>query len=154
MGIHKCSNTNTNSKYYCQLFDGALNSSGLHPLPMSGNSSSPAVYVKSIQRPRRGVGSVCFFNVSFNNCSVIRLLKATGPDEQYRDRSNTRIPHQHKSYVKIYYGSEGDQQHQTLYEQDLATLDDVFPATSLFIAHWVKSFKSDISFHLQAQCMQ
>lgn len=153
MGIHKCSNTNTNSNYYCRLFD-SLESFGQHPLPMSGNASDPAVHIKSIQRPFRGVGTVCFFNVSFNNCSVIRLLKSTHPNEQHGRKSDAKIRREHKSYVNVYYGSEENQQFRTLYQQDLATLDDVFPSTSLFIAHWVKSFRSDISFHFQAQCMQ
>lgn len=153
MGIHRCNNTNTNSNYYCRLFDG-LDSFGQHPLPMSGNASSPAVYVKSIQRPKRGVGTVCFFNVSFNNCSLIRVLSATSPDEQHKNGSDANIPHEHKSYVNIYYGSEGNQQYRTFYQQDLATLDDIFSSTSLFIVHWVKSFRSDISFHFQAKCMQ
>lgn len=165
MGVHRCRDTTRHAAYYhCRLFDHIGKNStafGLHPLPVSGNASFMAVNIKSIQRHHKRIGSVCFYNISLNenaNCSAIKLQHIVDyPEDQYVDGLEETATNSTstlcRSHVNVYYGSEETQQFQTLCREDLATFNDVFLGSSLFIAHWMKNVNNDGSFHLQAQCI-
>lgn len=144
-------------RYYgCRFFDGAPGFR-IEPLPVAGNGSVESVIIQSL--PKTESRTVCFHNISLPNCSVIRLQHTYNhSEEKYVDRlegpntnsTNTTC----KSYVNVYYGMEGSQQHETFCREDLATLDDVFISSSLFLVYWTNNDKNNNgSFQLHAQCL-
>ena len=157
MKVKNCRDANNHVYHTCRLFDGAPGFR-LDELPVTDNAS--LVDIESLQGSQ--FRTVCFYNISMtdtNNCSALRLFhKADHPQEEYVDRmegpgSNSTNSGPCKNYVKVYYGPENNQQFQTLCREDLATIDDVFPVTSLFAVYWTNNIRSNEgSFHLRAQC--
>ena len=161
--MKKCRDADTNRpQYMCRLFNGAPGFK-LDRLPISEDNE---VYIDSINGSDHK--SVCFFNVSIpdtssSNCSRIKLEHASNhPREEYVDglsdnvsatnSESTDIPC--KSYIKVFYGSEGRQQHtEPLCRDKLANLEEDYPSTSLFIAYWTTPEESNASFSLRAQCV-
>ena len=141
--------------YECRFFD-RIPGFRIEPLPVAGNGSVESVIIQSL--PETEFKTVCFHNISLPNCSVIRLQHTSNhSEEKYVDRlegpntNSTNIAC--KSYVKVYYGIEESQQHQILCREDLATLDQVFISSSLFLVYWTNSDRTNNgSFHLHAQC--
>lgn len=146
-----------NYYHMCRLFDG-IPGFKMEPLPVTGNGSVDSVIIKS--PPSSEFKTVCFYNISLSgrnedNCSVIALQhRPDHPQEEYVDSlegSNTNVAC--KSYVNMYYGTQENQQFQTLCREDLATLDNIYISTSLFLVYWTNSDRNNAgSFHLHAQC--
>lgn len=138
----------------CRFFDG-IPGFRIEPLPVTGNGSVESVIIESL--PRTEFKTVCFYNISLPNCTIIRLQHEYNHSlENYVDRlegpntnsNNTAC----KSYVKVYYETLGSQQYRTFCREDLATLDDLFFSSSLFLVYWTNSDRTNSgSFHLHAQ---
>jgi hypothetical protein len=154
--------TNNRLHHACRLFDGTKGYKLDKLLTTAGNDSS--VDIQSI--PGSEYKTVCFFNVSIpnagsRNCSGIELQHAKDhPREQYVDRlsesSTNSTDVACKSYIKVFSGPQGEQQHtQPLCRGELAELDKRFHASSsLFIAYWTIPSNSNASFSLRAQCLE
>ena len=157
--MKKCRDADNRPQHMCRLFDGAPGYK-LDRLPIS---ESNEVYIDSINGSDHK--TVCFFNVTIpdtnsSNCSGIKLEHASNhPREQYVDSfsdnesatNSTDIPC--KSYVKVFYNSEGSQQHtEPLCRDRLANLREDYPSTSLFIADWTTPEESNASFSVRAGC--
>ena len=160
--MKKCRDADNRPHHMCRLFDGAPGYK-LDELPISGGNDS-SVHIDSIDGSDSK--TVCFYNISMpdtssSNCSGIKLEHASiHSREQYVDglsdqdsaTNSTDIPC--KSYVKVFYGSEGSQQHtEPLCRDRLANLNENYPSTSLFIAYWTTLEESNASFQLKAECI-
>ena len=94
-----------------------------------------------------------------SNCSRIKLEHASNhPREKYVDGLSESATNSTdvtcKSYVNVFYGSEGSRQHtEPLCRERLANLKEDYPSTSLFITYWTTPQESNASFDLRAECV-
>ena len=106
----------------------------------------------------RGTGfkTVCFYNVSLNNCSSAILRHVTDhPVDDYLDgHGNDNLPC--GDYLRLYYG-EGNLQTDTFCRDGLATLGKSIPLDggSFFAVYWADNSGSRTgSFEVNAECAE
>ena len=151
------------NQFKCRLFEGKL---GYDALPMTSNSNHTNVTVNIASVNGTGFRTVCFYNVTFDNCSQVSLCHAVDQREsEYVDaitNSTTNVAEcryaaECKDYIRLYYG-EGQQQTEAFCRRELASLDRTFSLSngSLLAVYWTDDIGSPFaqsSFQLTASCI-
>lgn len=105
--------------------------------------------------------TVCFYNVSLNNCShaILRHVKDQPVDEYLDgDRNDTLTchPDECKDYLRLYYG-ERNQQSEAFCRDGLAFLQQSIPLDggSFLAVYWADNIGNKTgSFEVIAQCAE
>ena len=175
MDISDCHDENNRGYYGCRLY---LSGPRLGPrLKLKQLSVTRGNHSKVLIDSVNGTESntVCFYNVSVSNdssenCSLARLQhKVNHPESKYVDRDTQPDSDSStddsltftdcRSYVSVYYYSEQGHRHLygTFCGKQLATLNQLLPATQLFLVSWTNNDvqnNRNSSFHLRAQCIE
>ena len=130
------------------------------PLPRTAVANQSAVYIKSPNGTESK--TVCFYNVSLNNCShaILRHVKDQPVGEYLDGDENTTLtcnhPRECKDYLRLYYG-EGNQQTVAYCRDGLASLQESIPLSggSFFAVYWVDNSGGRTgSFEVTAHCAE
>jgi len=124
-------------------------------LPVTADPSS----VDIVSVNGTGFKTVCFYNVSLNNCSQVILRHVVNqPEDKYvdiigndgevcRDDNSTC-----NDYLRLYYGQD-NQQTQTFCRDGLARLNTTLDVSSFFAVHWADNIANPrASFQVNVQC--
>ena len=138
--------------YRCSLFEGGL---GMDMLPVTADPNT----VDIVSVNGTGFKTVCFYNISLNNCSQVTLRHVVDqPEDEYvdiigndgevcRDDNSTC-----NDYLRLYYG-EDNQQTQTFCRDRLARLNMTLDVSSFFAVHWADNIANPrASFQVNVQC--
>ena len=150
------------NQFKCSLFEGKLGYDAL-PMTSSSNHTNATVNIASVNGT--GFRTICFYNVTFDNCSHVSLRHAVDQREsEYVDaitnsttNAECRYAAECKDYLRLYY-SEGRQQTEAFCRGELASLDRAFPLSngSLLAVYWADDIGSSYaqsSFQLTASCI-